>query len=180
MTPRLYRAETAVTQRKLSERVERVLRRKDELVEAFVHRKVLDRATFEDRVRREDEALTLARREQSQAQLDEVDVEDLLNFAEILLTNTAQVWLDLDLGQKLRFQSTLFPEGLIFDGESFRTAVTSPVLTYLREISTEKVSVASPTGRQGRDHEDQRPDQNLSNHLQPPWMEQVGLDPRGQ
>jgi site-specific DNA recombinase len=138
--------EVAVMRRKLTERIEELQRRKDELVEAFVHRKTLDAVTYDERVSRENEGLALARLELVQAQTDELDVEVLLDFGENLMMNTAKVWLDLAFEQKLRFQRVLFPDGLTFDGESFGTAVTSPVFSYLRDISTGKVSMASPTG----------------------------------
>ena len=106
-------AETASLQRKLTERVNRLQRRKDELVEAFVHRKVLDSETYEQRVRREDEGLKLARLELAQAQADDVDVAGLLIFAEHLLTNAAQLWLELDIG---RTAETAAPERRLFPG----------------------------------------------------------------
>ena len=132
--------------RKLSERIEELQRCKDELVEAFVHRKALDAVTYDERVSRENEALALARLELVQAQAGELDVEALLDFGENLMMNTGQVWLGLEFEQKLRFQRVLFPDGLTFDGESFGTVVTSPVINYLRDISTGKVRMASPTG----------------------------------
>ena len=138
--------EVAVIRRKLTERIEELQRRKDELVEAFVHGKTLDAVTYDERVSRENEGLALARLELVQAQTGELDVEVLLDFGENLMMNTAQMWLDLGFEQKLRFQRVLFPDGLTFDGESFGTVLTSPVITYLRDISTGKVSMASPTG----------------------------------
>ena len=116
-----------------------------DVVEAFVHRKTLDAVTYDERVSRENEGLALARLELVQAQTDELDLEVLLDFGENLMMNTAQMWLDLGFEQKLRFQRVLFPDGLTFDGESFGTVVTSPVINYLRDISTGKVSMASHT-----------------------------------
>jgi len=59
-------------------------------------------------------------------------VEGLLGFAEHLFANAARVWLVLDLPERLRFQRVLFPDGVAFDGTSFRTPETSSVFSYLR------------------------------------------------
>ncbi len=47
--------------------------------------------------------------------------------------------------EKLRLQRVFFPEDVPFDGAAFGTAVTSPVLNYLQEVSGEKSHLASPS-----------------------------------
>ena len=95
---------------------------------------------------REREALALVELELHDAELDELDVEGLLAFAERLLTNAARLWPSLDLGQKIRLQSAVFPRGLEFDGGSFRTPELASVFSYLRAVENQSERLASPTG----------------------------------
>ena len=91
---------------------------------------------------REREALTLAQLELDNAELGELDVDGVLAFAERLLTNAARLWPSLGLGQKLRLQSALFPSGVAFDSESFRTPELTSVFSYLRTIENQCEGVA--------------------------------------
>jgi hypothetical protein len=47
------------------------------------------------------------------------DLEAALNFATSALSNAAEVWVQCSPEQKQRFQRVLFPNGLVFDGESY-------------------------------------------------------------
>jgi len=68
-------------------------------------------------------------------ELDELDVEGILAFAERLLTRAADLWVQASLDQRQRFQQLFFPEGIAFDGSGFvGTAVTAPAFSYLRTI----------------------------------------------
>jgi hypothetical protein len=78
--------------------------------------------------------------------LEELDLEAALNFSTRALSNAALFWTQYSADQKQRFQRVLFPDGLIFDGESYRTATTCLAFSYLREISAGDSSLASRTG----------------------------------
>ncbi len=78
--------------------------------------------------------------------LDELDVEGILGFAEHVVTNAAHLWTEASLDQKQRLQQVLFPEGLVFDGERFGTAVTCLAFSDLGDSESVEVEVASPTG----------------------------------
>jgi hypothetical protein len=68
-------------------------------------------------------------------QLDELDVECILAFAERVLPRAADLWVQASLEQRQRFQQLFFPDGIGFEGNGFvRTAVTAPVFSYLRPI----------------------------------------------
>ena len=140
------RVEAGAFRRTLEKRVVSVGERIEQLVEAHVHAKSIDRQTYETRMTREREALALARLELHDAELDELDVEGVLAFAERLLTNAARLWPSLDLGHKVKLQSAMFPSGLEFDGDSFRTPELTSVFSYLRAIESQSEGVASPTG----------------------------------
>jgi hypothetical protein len=66
-------------------------------------------------------------------ELDELDVEGILAFAERILPRAADLWVQASLDQRQRFQQLFFPEGITFDGSAFvGTAATAPAFGYLR------------------------------------------------
>jgi hypothetical protein len=84
------------------------------------------------------EARTLARIDRHSGQLEELDVEGILAFAERILPRASDVWVQASLDQRQRFQQRFFPNGIAFDGNRFvGTGAAAPVFSYLREIRTE-------------------------------------------
>jgi hypothetical protein len=63
-----------------------------------------------------------------------------LKNARVLVTRKLCTCL---LSKKPRFQRVLFPEGLVFDGESYRTATTCLAFSYLQGFSEGNSSLAS-------------------------------------
>ena len=91
--------------------------------------------------------LTLARIDHHSGQLDELDVEGILAFAERVLPRAADLWVQASLEQRQRFQQLFFPDGIAFDGNGFvRTALTAPAFSYLRPIRGANESVVDQTG----------------------------------
>ena len=81
----------------------------------------------------------------SDAQQDEIEIEDLLDFAENLLTNAAAAWNQSGLEQRQRLQQVLFPQGVTYSDGSYRTVATSPMFNLLEEnIEPEEQLVALP------------------------------------
>ncbi len=79
------------------------------------------------------EELTLARIDRHSGQLDELDVEGSLPFAERVLPRAADLWVQPSLDTQR--QQLFLPEGMSFDGNGFvRTGVTAPAFSYLRPI----------------------------------------------
>ena len=68
-------------------------------------------------------------------QLEGLDVEGILAFAEPVLPRAADLSVQASLEQRQRFQQLFFPDGISFDGNSIvRTAATAPAFSYLRPI----------------------------------------------
>jgi hypothetical protein len=92
----------------------------------------LRRTTHAGKLREE---LTLARIDRHSGQLEELDVEGILAFAERVLPRAADLCVQASLEQRQRFQQLFFPDGIAFDGHRFiGTRVTAPAFSYLREI----------------------------------------------
>jgi hypothetical protein len=65
-------------------------------------------------------------------ELEELDVEGILAFAERVLPSAANLWVQASLDQKHRLQRLFFPDGVGFDGKRLvRTGVTLPAFNYL-------------------------------------------------
>jgi hypothetical protein len=128
--------QAAVTQK--SERLDRI-------DDAFLHERSIDRHTYERQRDQAREQLALAEMELSAAAESQFDIDGVLAFAEHLLTNATQMWMELDLDQKQQFQQVLFPEGLRFDSERFGTAVTCLAFKQLAEDGQPESGMASPS-----------------------------------
>jgi len=50
------------------------------------------------------------------AELEEMDVESILAFAERVLPSASNLWVQSSLNQKQRLQQLFFPDGVRFDG----------------------------------------------------------------
>jgi hypothetical protein len=81
------------------------------------------------------------------SEIDELDVEGILAFAERILPRAADLWVQASLEQRQRFQQLFFPDGIAFDGKRFvRTAATAPAFSYLREMETGNEGLVDQTG----------------------------------
>lgn len=119
----------------------------DRLDEAFLFSKSIDQGTYErhrDKLRQE---LTFNQIDVHADQLEKMDVEGILAFAERILPRAADLWAQSSLDHKQRLQTLFFPEGISFDGSRFnRTAVTAPFFSYLAEKNIGSEGLVSPEG----------------------------------
>lgn len=133
--------------RRLQRSLDSLLSKKDRIVEAFVHRGVLDQRTYDRQTAKIDEEIALAESALHDARLDELDVEGVLNFAEYVLGNSARLWTEASIEQKQRLQKLLFPSGVTDSRErGFGTAEISVIFRLLQALPVQKSRVASPTG----------------------------------
>ena len=137
-----------ITDRKasLERQVKELEGRKDRLVEAFLYKKLIDQATYEDQLAKLNESLTLTKMDLHDVELESFDVEGALAFAERALFDVGRLWQEFSFEQKQRFQKVLFPNGLQFADGIIGTDKMSLIFEVLRDISVEKTSLASPTG----------------------------------
>jgi site-specific DNA recombinase len=131
-----------------AERAAKAIQNKlDRLDEAFLFERSIDIDTYDRHAEKLREELTLARIDRHSGQLEELDVEGILAFAERVLPRAADLWVQASLEQRQRFQQLFFPEGIAFDGNRFvGTGATAPAFSYLREIRTENEGLVDQTG----------------------------------
>jgi site-specific DNA recombinase len=141
------RNETVQEQTKqLKNRIDALKQRKNLIFDALIEKKI-NQQTYEEQIQRVDEELVFAQMSLSDSQLDELEVEAALAFAQHALTNTAVFWFDSNVEQKQKFQRMIFPEGISYSIEAgFGTGVTSVFFKQIEEISSEKSLLVSPMG----------------------------------
>jgi hypothetical protein len=121
------RAEVAAAERT----AQAIQQKLDRLDEAFLFARSIDIQTYDRHSERLREELTLARISKHSTELEELDVEGILAFAERVLPRAADLWVQAQLDQRQRFQQLFFPEGLAFDGERLvGTGATAPAFSY--------------------------------------------------
>jgi len=146
----IWKARKASVQADLanSKRSARAIQEKlDRLDAAFLFERSIDIDTYDRHAEKLREELTLVRIERHSGQLEELDVEGILAFAERVLPRAADLWVQASLEQRQRFQQLFFPDGIAFDGNCFvRTGVTAPAFSYLRGIETGNEGLVDQTG----------------------------------
>ena len=134
----IWKARKAAVREELdkAERAAKAIQEKlDRPDEAFLFERSIDIETYDRQAEKLREELMLVRIDRHSGQLEELDVEGILAFAERVLPRAADLWVQASLERRQRFQQLFFPEGIAFDGNRFvRTAVTAPVFSYLRAI----------------------------------------------
>jgi DNA invertase Pin-like site-specific DNA recombinase len=119
----------------------------DRLDEAFLYERSIDIDTYDRQKDRLREAQTLAQIDRHSTQLEKIDVEGILAFAERILPRAADLWVQASLEQKQRLQQLFYPEGVAFDGIRFnRTAATAPFFKYLDPSEGAEESLVALTG----------------------------------
>ena len=146
----LWKARKAAVREELAaaERAAKTIQEKlDRLDEAFLFERSIDIETYDRHAEKLREELTVVRIERHSGQLEELDVEGILAFAERVLPRAADLWVQASLDQRQRFQQLFFPDGIAFDGNRFvRTGATAPAFSYLREIRSENEGLVDQTG----------------------------------
>ncbi len=103
----------------------RLEEQKRRLVDAYIYEQAIDQETYRKELARIGEELTLVRVEHHGNAVYSLDVEAILEFAEYVVLNSRRLWEEFPLQLRRRMQKVPFPEGLVYDGEAFRTPVTS-------------------------------------------------------
>ena len=119
----------------------------DRLDAAFLYDRTIDIDTYDRHRDKLREEFTLAQMDRHSCELEEMDVEGILAFAERVLPSASNLWVQSSLAQKQRLQQVFFPDGIRFDGKRLvGTGVTLPVFNYLSPVSGSKKELVDQTG----------------------------------
>jgi DNA invertase Pin-like site-specific DNA recombinase len=125
------------------ERKQKAIREKlDRLDQAFLFERTIDIDTYDRHRDKLREELTLARIDRHSGHLKNSTWKASWR-SQNGFCRASDLWVQASLDQRQRFQQRFFPDGIAFDGNRFvGTGVTAPACSYLREIETEKESLA--------------------------------------
>ena len=143
---RQKQADALLQRTSLEKHLEELTERKEQLIDAFVYKKEIDKAIFQEQLDKLKEEMTLAEIQLNEVRIEELDVEMVLNFSQYLFRNAARLWSEASLDQKQRIQRVLFPGKVTFLEGAFGTTNFCLAFNYLEESKAEKSSLASPAG----------------------------------
>jgi hypothetical protein len=89
-------------------RIESLRTRKNQIFDAYIDKRITQ-DTYEEQTDRVAKDIALAEIAVHDSELDELEVEAVLAFAEYALRNTARLWLESNVEQKQKLQRVLFP-----------------------------------------------------------------------
>ena len=139
-------ADNALQIASLKEDLNKLEWQKQQLIDAFLYKKDIDKSIFDSQMSKLKEEITLTEMNLHQLRLEELDVEAVLSYSKYVLLNAARLWVEASLDQKQKLQKVLFPEGLTFCGGTFGTTQTSMIFNLLEAQKDPKANMASPTG----------------------------------
>ncbi len=119
--------------------------RKTTLVDRWLDGKV-DQSIYEESIGRITAEVESVRSELRGTELEHLDLELVLQFADRIILRPARLWVESSLEQKQRLQKTLFPGGVEFDGKQFGTVSTPLFFNLLERDLDDDYGLASPTG----------------------------------
>jgi DNA invertase Pin-like site-specific DNA recombinase len=119
--------------------------RKDKLVNLRLDGE-MDQRTYQEQAARLDKEVEFAEQQLRATEAEFLDLEGVLSFAGKIVTIPARLWMGSALDQQQKLQQTLFPDGLVFNGERFGTAPSTSFFSLLRGCCEEESHLASPTG----------------------------------
>ena len=131
-----------------AEKAATVIKQKlNRLDEAFLFERSIDIDVYDRHTEKLRQELTLLNIDRHADQVDDLDVEGILAFAERILPRASDLWIQASLEQRQRFQRLFFPEGISFDENGFvGTAVTAPAFSYLQPVAVGKERMVDQTG----------------------------------
>ena len=128
-------------------RAQAIQKKLDRLDEAFLFEQSIDIEVYDRHAEKLRQELTLLRIERHAAEIEELDVEGILAFAERILPRSADLWVQASLDQRQRFQQLFFPDGISFDGAGFvGTATTARAFNHLRAVDAGNEKLVDLTG----------------------------------
>ena len=140
------RQRAASTRAALSSQLDQLDARIEQLEEAFIFRRAIDQETYERQMAKLRDEQALVRMAQHEAEIEQVDVEGVLAFAEHVLTRAASLWTSASLADRQVLQRTFFPDGVTWTPTGFGTPTTGYAFNYLRGESGVQDGLASPQG----------------------------------
>ncbi|MCU1331225.1 MAG: hypothetical protein JWM08_217 [Candidatus Angelobacter sp.] len=138
--------DSQLVQAVVSRKISQLRENKTKVEEAFGYQKAIDVTTYQEMRAKLVEDLTLAEMELREAQTEEIEIETVLDYAEMVLTNASNLWITAPSEQKQRLQQVLFPEGVTYAEGNYRTAVTCLLFSRMQTKAVKKEGLVALPG----------------------------------
>ncbi len=93
-----------------------------------------------------DEKINSLKKKIHNLSIDDFDLEVTIKECKRILSDLCSVWDRLDINGKFKLQWFVFPEGLVFDGKSFRTTRLAYCIQNKLDIKNKKIEVVEQGG----------------------------------
>ncbi len=130
----------------LERRIEQLQKRLDDLDEAFIYERRIQRPVYEKERGRLGNELVEVETQRNRPKDESLDVDAALDFAVRLLRSPSHAWWSADLDQKQRLQKVFFPTGLRFREGRFETPETGILFKGIAAISRGEYRLVAHTG----------------------------------
>lgn len=114
------------------EREIRALEDRKQRIDELVIQGTFDEATYKQKVSQLKDEIMIKTIELNELKIDLGDIEACLNFCKFFLANVAELWQHARLGLKQQFQNTIFPSGIYYEENSFRTKETALIFAHFQ------------------------------------------------
>jgi hypothetical protein len=113
----------------------------------FVFERAIPRDTYDRQRAKLLDGIADTQIDQQTSELEELDAQGILAFAQQVLPRASELWVHATLDQRQRLQQLFFPDGIAFNGKRFdRTAVNTPAFNWLGISENGKTSVVDQAG----------------------------------
>ncbi len=133
-------------QRRVDERLDDLQRRKNRLVDAYLHERKIDDQTYREQLDRVEREMEEVRDRQHATAVKRASVDAALDFAPRLLADPGDFWAKLPPDRRPVLQDAIYPTGLTYSDGEIGTAETSLIFSYFGEIDAAVSEMASPAG----------------------------------
>jgi site-specific DNA recombinase len=130
----------------ISRKIVELRENKSKLEEAFVYQRSIDQVTYNEMRAKLSADLTLAEMELSEAHAEEIEIETVLDYAQMVVTNASNLWKAAPSEQKQRLQQVLFPVGVNYSEGKYRTAVTCLLFSGMGTTAVKKEGLVALPG----------------------------------
>ncbi|MCX5667409.1 MAG: recombinase family protein, partial [Candidatus Omnitrophica bacterium] len=125
--------------------IQKLKETKDRIDELMI-KGVFDADTYKKKAEEVKNDIVVKQVELNEVNIELNDIEACLSYAKAVLLNIANLWANAEHTLKQRFQTLVFPQGVSFDGEEFRTAVTSMIIKQLQQIPARESQLVALSG----------------------------------
>lgn len=138
----------AKTLAQANQRLLELRRRRDRVIDAYLHDGALDRPTYDEQMRRLNAEINETSATHFQPRQEDpagARLNRILTFAGPMLTGPGELWLSANGTSRREIQTLIYPKGLTLSKEALRTPEVACVFNYLEDGKAMKVRMVEQT-----------------------------------